>query len=578
MKLAPLLTSIILLLAAPLCADSNLRISDVGLHGYLGSPSAVRLIVRNPSSQIQLIRLQVTASDSMGTANRVTSDVSLRGDEKRQLELPLQIADEANKVTAEAVTAGSVFGRDTVSKGLRRHNLVALMCDKEKGDLCKTIQSQIQFGGTIEQRADKNRQLVFEIIDNPREDWWAYSAASTVVLAIPVSTLEITQQRALEDYLRLGGRLVLIEEQLADPGFLAAYRAGPAPPTGQRVGKGILFRVSNVDGLGNVFAGQNLAGVIDSAANPWPYRWGQISWLRRRFATTFNFPRLGWMLLWLAAYIIVIGLVNFVVLRRLRLIEYGWISTCLLALIFAAGFYYSGARRHPKEFRLDNLATYYLDSHSGLAAADYNLRVSAPQRWDIVASIADPAVFVDSNVGNGEEANSQIWAAMNREAARIAPEFDVRLGPPREVELAMLKWSFRDLDLKGMYQFPGTIHFVSANRLRNDTGQRLVESIYRDYEANALYALPAMAPGEEFQLDTIAPKAIRMPSDQQILIPVVDLRKATLKQLTLSGELSLEMGKRLFAGFSDGPSLPVDLNVHYQRNIHSLIVVSLEQP
>jgi hypothetical protein len=284
------------------------------------------------------------------------------------------------------------------------------------------------------------------------------------------------------------------------------------------------------------------------------------------------------MLLWLAAYIIVIGVVNFVVLRRLRLIEYGWISTCALALIFAAGFYYSGASRHPREFRLDNLATYHLDAHSALAAADYNLRVSTPARRDIVATISDPAVFVDSSGGNSGEANSQIWTEMNRQAARVAREYDVSLGPPQEVELPMLKWSFRDLDLEGMHQFPGTVHFVSSNRLRNDTGQRLEEPVYLDYPANSLYSLPTMAPGEEIQLDKISPKSIRRPNERQIWIAPADARNATLEQLALSGELPFAAGEHLFAGFSDGPSLPVDLNVRYQPNVHALIVVILEQP
>jgi hypothetical protein len=33
---------------------------------------------------------------------------------------------------------------------------------------------------------------------------------------------------------------------------------------------------------------------------------------------------------------------------------------------------------------------------------------------------------------------------------------------------------------------------------------------------------------------------------------------------------------KIFAGFSDGPALPVELNLPHQQSIHSLIVVSLE--
>ena len=39
--------------------------------------------------------------------------------------------------------------------------------------------------------------------------------------------------------------------------------------------------------------------------------------------------------------------------------------------------------------------------------------------------------------------------------------------------------------------------------------------MYLDYPANALYALPALGPGEEFQLDTIKPKRIRAEDGKQ---------------------------------------------------------------
>jgi P pilus assembly chaperone PapD len=67
--------SFVLVLAASLIADSNLRITDVGLHGYYGTPSAVRLIVRNPSSQPQLIHLQVAAGNENEDTSRCAAAI-----------------------------------------------------------------------------------------------------------------------------------------------------------------------------------------------------------------------------------------------------------------------------------------------------------------------------------------------------------------------------------------------------------------------------------------------------------------------------------------------------------------------
>jgi len=568
----------VLALAASLIADSNLRIVDVGLHGYSGTTSAVRLIVRNPSSEAQTIHLQVAAAgenNNNGT-NTVTSDVSLSGGEQRELELPVLIPGGNAVITADATTTGAVFGHDKQEAPLRQANLIVLMCASDS--ICKTAQSQIQFSGTIEERADKNRQAKFEVVNDPRDHWWAYSASRAIVLARPTAEFTQAQRDALEGFLRSGGRLVLLEREIADPGFLSAYRKGPASPNGERVGKGTLFRVSELSAneLGNVFAARNLPGFLGQ-----PYAWNsnQTGWLSRRFATAFDFPRLGWLLIWLTVYIVMIGLLNFAVLRRLRRLDLGWISMCGLALLFAAGFYFSSASRRPRNFRLDNLASYYLDSRSPMAVADYNLRVSAPDRRDVLVSIADPAVFTSSNF-EPDEVNSQIWSEMNRQGIQERRTYDIRLGPPSQIELPMLKWSFQDLNLQGLHEFSGTVHFVAPNRLRNDTGQRFEDAVYLDYPANALYALPALAPGEEIELDTITPKRIRAEDGKQqaLILSGVDPSKQTLQEVALTVGLPLAGRGRVFAGLSDGPALPVELNVSHQGSVHALIIVALEQP
>jgi hypothetical protein len=575
-------TGLVLVLAASLIADSNLRIAEVGLHGYSSTTSAVRIVVRNPSSQAQVVHLQVAASsdNAYGYTNTITTDVSLSGGEERELELPIPMPGGNTVVTAEATSGGGVFGHDKYERSLHQNKLIVLMCAGES--VCKTAQSQIQFSGTIEERADKNRQIAFETVDDPRDHWWAYSAGSAIVLAMPTAQFTPAQRDALEGFLRGGGRLVLLEDEMADPSFLSVYRQGSATPQGERVGKGTLFRVPGLraNELGAAFAGGNLPAFINDV-----YAWrnsNQTGWLSRRFATSFDFPRLRWILIWLAVYTVMIGVLNFAVLRRLHRLEFGWISVCLLALLFAAGFYFSSASRRPKIFRLDNLATYYLDSRSSLAVGEYNLRVSAPNRRDVLVSVADPAVFTSSNFA-ADEANSQIWAEMNRQGAQERRTYDIRLGPPSQVDLPMLKWSFDDLNLEGLHQFFGTVHFVAPNRLRNDTGQRFEEAVYLDYAANALYALPALASGGEIQLDAIRPKPIytKDATTQTWIAPNPDSSKQTLQDLVATLGLPFARGGsggRMFAGISDGPALPVELNVPHESSVHSLILVAVERP
>ncbi len=397
MRRALLCSGFVVALATSLLADSNLRIEDVGLDGYWGKPAVMRLVVRNPSAQEQSIHLRVAATS--GETNTVTSDFRLNGGEERRLELPVLIPPQKTTITADASAGGSVFGHDSHEGSLGQDTLIVMMCGSENAR--KAAQSQIEFSGNLQERAQKNRDLKFVTVDDARDDWWAYSAGSAIVLARPLTTFTAAQRDALEGYLRSGGRLVLLESEIGDAGFLSAYRQAPAPATGERVGLGTLFRVSGLDAntLGDVFSGHNLPASLNQVDDPWGNA-GRTDLLPLRFAATFTFPRLRWMLLWLAAYILIIGIVNFAVLRRLRRLDYGWISVCALALVFAAGFYFSSASSRPREFRLDNLATYYLDGRSPLASADYNLRLSAPSRREVRFSINDPAVFPYSNLGN----------------------------------------------------------------------------------------------------------------------------------------------------------------------------------
>jgi hypothetical protein len=456
-------------------------------------------------------------------------------------------------------------------------NLIVMMCASDNA--CKTAQSQIQFSGSIEDRADKNRQTAFETVIDPRDHWWAYSAGKAIVLAMPTAQFTRGQRDALEGFLREGGRLVLLESEIADPGFLSAYRKGSPSPDGEGVGKGTLFRVSalSANELGKIFTGQNLRDVIND--NSTTTDQNQTVWLNRQFATAFHFPRLRWILIWLGIYTAMVGVLNFAVLRRLHRLEFGWISMCGLALLFAAGFYFYNASGRPKNFGLDNLATYCLDARSPLATGDYSLRVSAPERRDVRVSVADAAVF-NSPDFNQDEANSHIWSDMNRQTAQRGRTYEIQLGPPSQFELSMLKWSFHDLHLQGLHEFPGTVHFLAPNLLRNDTGQRFSEAVYLDYASDLLYALPALAPGAEIRLDTITPKKLRTQSGEfhATVVPNVGSGRQTLEDMSHTVGFPFGIPRRVFVGLSDGPALPVELNVPHQSSTHSLILVALEQP
>ena len=115
----------------------------------------------------------------------------------------------------------------------------------------------------------------------------------TIVLAAPLSQMSQLQRTALEEYVRQRGTLVVIEDQAADPEFLAPYRT-PAPPTnasavGQR--KSVLDPSLPSKELGEFYGGANLAHIIAT----WNASTSEMArWIGCETALRFtsNFPRL----------------------------------------------------------------------------------------------------------------------------------------------------------------------------------------------------------------------------------------------------------------------------------------------
>jgi hypothetical protein len=344
------LCGLILLLCAPARSQDPPHVR-VGLGEYYSysvpTPVQVHLPAASVARSIDLEFVLRSGSDrerrDILRTDRFVKHVQVNAGQALDIEVPILIPQ--TMWSALDVTASGTDGK-IIEKGGRElqdftplangQYLVAIYClDQET---CQKVQAQVAFGGSSAENAEKNKYLRLATFREPRADWWAYSAASCVVLAGPIAGFSPGERQALEGYLRSGGILALVEGQIADEDFLAAYRNGILDSSPIKVGRGRLIglqsigsKISIPDVARRTFARfglelapsgeQSMAGVLLQRTGVW-----------------FKFPRLRWLIIWLPIYLLIVGPINFAILRRLKRLEWGWTTMCVLAVVFAAGF------------------------------------------------------------------------------------------------------------------------------------------------------------------------------------------------------------------------------------------------
>jgi hypothetical protein len=567
---------LVLTLPGPARSQDSLRIESVGLGDYysFSDPTPVRVHIPAAShAQSVAVEFLLRSGNSprqrdISRTDRFTEQLEADAGQALEIEAPILIP-QANWSELQ-VTASTADGQaiGSVSRDLKELTalsngsfLVAVYCTDDA--ICRNVQSQIAFGENGGSSSRMNQNLRLTTFRDARAGWWAYRAVQTIVLAGPISGFSSGELQALENFTRGGGGLVVLEEETADKDFLAAYRQGASTPMAIQVGRGHLFRVRSVasEDLGRIFA-SGMAGRMGRETPLLPLQASADSFLTR-IGVGFAFPRLRWLTIWLAVYLLVVGPLNFAILRRMKRLEWGWASVCALAAVFTVGFYISGSARRPKNYTLDIATIYSLDDRSPVAVEYVGLRASAPEWRDVRISVNDgvllmPATGFRFSQGDGED-GVDVGAAMT-DKARIQRGWDVELGAPVTLTTPMLRWSFQDWDFEGFHKFQGTVHWTAAGKLKNETGVSFREAMYFDFSANKEYVLPPIAAGQEVDLAGVTGGEIwtrkKSPNNasEETLRFDASVRKPafSLVELPLWSNQIPKLG-HLFAGLSDEP-------------------------
>lgn len=583
-------------LSCPIARSQDaLRIESIGLGGYYSTVTTVPVLIHLPAlSESQSLRLEFTVRSSYiaGARDIVRTDrffktVSQLAGHASDVEVPVLITDtpigelEVTAATPDGRVVGSAK-RDFKSLQSISQNqyLVAVYC--QDNATCASVDSQIEFHG---KGVPGTAQRVTSF-SAPRQHWWSYSPARAIVLAGPVTSLTQNEREALEDYARAGGILVILEDEVADKAFLAPYRAGTAASAPTAIGRGQLYRLRSV--ASKELAQQSFENTFSKVGTFAGYLTGQLSDepLLNRVGVFFTFPRLRWLIIWLAAYLLVVGPLNFFLLRRAKKLEWGWLTTCLLALLFAASLYFSSSSHRPRDYTLDTVTAYWMDCRSPVAVEDVGLRISSPHRGDVSVSVNDDVIAVRSgNLSPGGPSDVEVGADVT-DKQRIQEGWNLEVGPPVTATTTMLRWSTADFRFEGFRELAGSVHWISPNKFRNETGISFREAVYLDYPANRRYFFPHVGAGEEVDLAALSSTLIW--KEQQIASGIVKMENRDMYSPPQKGAFAIVdfpyvgfqtgSANHVFAGLSDAPLPAAQLQIPAtSRAKVALTIVSMDE-
>jgi hypothetical protein len=603
-RLTPiLLTALTFLLPFTARAQDTFRIDDVGLQGFFvpSVPTPVRVHVPAlPQSQsVQLEFLVEVGSDyrrrEAKRVDRFKTTVQMKTNEALDFDAPILISTDRWMTisvaarTSAGVNLGHVERDIQTTDILSQQQAVAIYCTSD--ERCSDARSQIESGTSGFEGARGGNKLRIVVIHELRDEWWAYGGARAIVLTAPMSRSNGPVREALERYVRAGGTLLLLEDEIADKDFLASYRRDSRATGPIWVGRGDLYR-------GSSLKAKTLPELAHRAlvASPDVYRLSKLpmdsgaSSILNRVGLAFTFPRLRWLIVWLALYIPIVGPLNFAILNRVRKREWGWISVCAIALVFAGGLYLVSSARRPKSFTIDSVALFWLDRGSPLALKEVGVRVSSPDRESVPISLDDDLVVMSpTGASNGTPGSSGVNFGSNMTDKRTLDEgWDVEFGRPLIINASMRRWSSVDLFFDGFHSFGGSVHWTSTMRLRNDTGINFREGIYIDSTNEKEYLIGQFVSGSEVDLTQVNPRPLyagdqKLPGDSEAF---------SLRQFNCSAQTSVFTAadipcaglmsshtQHLFVGLSGAPVPAVNLSVPFvPRSQLAAIIVDLDTP
>ncbi len=498
----------------------SVKIRHFGLEGAYSGNGATTLVdveARNNTNGALWMNLFISELNleigALPASETFKIPLTLLPGELRTVNVPLHVFPLKHAVIfVEARDAQhNILGRTGRRVGEKSQGtVIAVLC--ASAAVCRSLQQSIMLSGTAEEQTRKSQSLRIIQLSEAPSVAWAYAPASTVILAAPLANLSEAQRQSLELFVRNGGALTLVEDQLADgppfaaisnpslptqagantserARFLGAYRARAQEGKNFPIGDGNLVNIRSVSSQEFTDHFRPL-GFSESTPQDVREQWerrvrrhGQLTggpedealWLMKRLGTSFRFPTFLQLLLGIVGYLALVGAVNFIMLRRIGRPEWGWITIPAISILFSVLLYVVSAWNHPRNFGIDEIVEYRLDPLSPLALLQAKVRVSAPMRATVHPVLPRDLVY--------EYAQRLFLSDQITVQQRPGDSIDeITFGDKWETHFELRRWSFQDLYFQGHRQLAGAIYRDAIGRIHNDSGVNYQQAILVDHQ------------------------------------------------------------------------------------------------
>jgi hypothetical protein len=139
-------------------------------------------------------------------------------------------------------------------------------------------------------------------------------------------------------------------------------------------------------------------------------------------------PAYGTICIWLAIYVLVVGPINLLVIRRTKRRELAWLTIPILVILFSGMDYtYGVAHRGPRPI-LNRLALIQSWPGSDTALVRGAVGLYSPRRAKYTLSAADPFLFLPFQEGVGVMQDNQDWLSVHEGGRVVLTDVPVEVG------------------------------------------------------------------------------------------------------------------------------------------------------